>query len=250
MKPILAEYVYKTALVNHAGVVECGVSTGRAPANSMATSVRAQKEAYLRRKGVKAPRPPTPEQASSPDPEENVHRDLSPRKRERRPSFAEKRKAALLSRARGGRPREVDVGMTAVLFAARLRISASHTKLDAQQETGAGETSAAGTSAAGTSAAGTSAADTSGADTSAADTSAAERAPGERAPGERTWKQKRKDAYLRTHHAPPPPPAAAEVSIAAISFAAKLKSRSLAPPASSGGDKTFAQKRKVGLDYR
>ena len=196
----------------------------------MATSVRAQKEAYLRRKGVKAPRPPTPEQASSPDPEENVHRDLSPRKRERRPSFAEKRKAALLSRARGGRPREVDVGMTAVLFAARLRISASHTKLDAQQETGAGETSAAGTSA--------------------ADTSAAERAPGERAPGERTWKQKRKDAYLRTHHAPPPPPAAAEVSIAAISFAAKLKSRSLAPPASSGGDKTFAQKRKVGLDYR
>ena len=230
MKPILAEYVYKTALVNHAGVVECGVSTGRAPANSMATSVRAQKEAYLRRKGVKAPRPPTPEQASSPDPEENVHRDLSPRKRERRPSFAEKRKAALLSRARGGRPREVDVGMTAVLFAARLRISASHTKLDAQQETGAGETSAAGTSA--------------------ADTSAAERAPGERAPGERTWKQKRKDAYLRTHHAPPPPPAAAEVSIAAISFAAKLKSRSLAPPASSGGDKTFAQKRKVGLDYR
>jgi hypothetical protein len=245
MKPILAEYVYKTALVNHAGVVECGVSTGRAPANSMATSVRAQKEAYLRRKGVKAPRPPTPEQASSPDPEENVHRDLSPRKRERRPSFAEKRKAALLSRARGGRPREVDVGMTAVLFAARLRISASHTKLDAQQETGAGETSAAGTSAAGTSAAGTSAADTSAADTSAADTSAAERAP-----GERTWKQKRKDAYLRTHHAPPPPPAAAEVSIAAISFAAKLKSRSLAPPASSGGDKTFAQKRKVGLDYR
>jgi hypothetical protein len=245
MKPILAEYVYKTALVNHAGVVECGVSTGRAPANSMATSVRAQKEAYLRRKGVKAPRPPTPEQASSPDPEENVHRDLSPRKRERRPSFAEKRKAALLSRARGGRPREVDVGMTAVLFAARLRISASHTKLDAQQETGAGETSAAGTSAAGTSAA-----DTSAADTSAADTSAAERAPGERAPGERTWKQKRKDAYLRTHHAPPPPPAAAEVSIAAISFAAKLKSRSLAPPASSGGDKTFAQKRKVGLDYR
>jgi hypothetical protein len=240
MKPILAEYVYKTALVNHAGVVECGVSTGRAPANSMATSVRAQKEAYLRRKGVKAPRPPTPEQASSPDPEENVHRDLSPRKRERRPSFAEKRKAALLSRARGGRPREVDVGMTAVLFAARLRISASHTKLDAQQETGAGETSAAGTSAAGTSAA-----DTSAADTSAADTSAAERAP-----GERTWKQKRKDAYLRTHHAPPPPPAAAEVSIAAISFAAKLKSRSLAPPASSGGDKTFAQKRKVGLDYR
>jgi hypothetical protein len=211
----------------------------------MATSVRAQKEAYLRRKGVKAPRPPTPEQASSPDPEENVHRDLSPRKRERRPSFAEKRKAALLSRARGGRPREVDVGMTAVLFAARLRISASHTKLDAQQETGAGETSAAGTSAAGTSAA-----DTSAADTSAADTSAAERAPGERAPGERTWKQKRKDAYLRTHHAPPPPPAAAEVSIAAISFAAKLKSRSLAPPASSGGDKTFAQKRKVGLDYR
>ena len=130
--------------------------------------------------------------------------------------------------------------MTAVLFAARLRISASHTKLDAQQETGAGETSAAGTSAAGTSAAGTSAADTSAADTSAA----------ERAPGERTWKQKRKDAYLRTHHAPPPPPAAAEVSIAAISFAAKLKSRSLAPPASSGGDKTFAQKRKVGLDYR
>jgi hypothetical protein len=245
MKPILAEYVYKTALVNHAGVVECGVSTGRAPANSMATSVRAQKEAYLRRKGVKAPRPPTPEQASSPDPEENVHRDLSPRKRERRPSFAEKRKAALLSRARGGRPREVDVGMTAVLFAARLRISASHTKLDAQQETGAGETSAAGTSVAGTSAA-----DTSAADTSAADTSAAERAPGERAPGERTWKQKRKDAYLRTHHAPPPPPAAAEVSIAAISFAAKLKSRSLAPPASSGGDKTFAQKRKVGLDYR
>jgi hypothetical protein len=245
MKPILAEYVYKTALVNHAGVVECGVSTGRAPANSMATSVRAQKEAYLRRKGVKAPRPPTPEQASSPDPEENVHRDLSPRKRERRPSFAEKRKAALLSRARGGRPREVDVGMTAVLFAARLRISASHTKLDAQQETGAGETSAAGTSAAGTSAADTSAADTSAADTSAADTSAAERAP-----GERTWKQKRKDAYLRTHHAPPPPPAAAEVSIAAISFAAKLKSRSLAPPASSGGDKTFAQKRKVGLDYR
>ena len=245
MKPILAEYVYKTALVNHAGVVQCGVSTGRAPANSMATSVRAQKEAYLRRKGVKAPRPPTPEQASSPDPEENVHRDLSPRKRERRPSFAEKRKAALLSRARGGRPREVDVGMTAVLFAARLRISASHTKLDAQQETGAGETSAAGTSAAGTSAAGTSAADTSAADTSAADTSAAERAP-----GERTWKQKRKDAYLRTHHAPPPPPAAAEVSIAAISFAAKLKSRSLAPPASSGGDKTFAQKRKVGLDYR
>jgi hypothetical protein len=240
MKPILAEYVYKTALVNHAGVVECGVSTGRAPANSMATSVRAQKEAYLRRKGVKAPRPPTPEQASSPDPEENVHRDLSPRKRERRPSFAEKRKAALLSRARGGRPREVDVGMTAVLFAARLRISASHTKLDAQQETGAGETSAAGTSAADTSAA-----DTSAADTSAADTSAAERAP-----GERTWKQKRKDAYLRTHHAPPPPPAAAEVSIAAISFAAKLKSRSLAPPASSGGDKTFAQKRKVGLDYR
>ena len=186
----------------------------------MATSLSAQKEAYLRRKGIKAARPPTPEPAFSPDPEENIHRDLSPRKRERRPSFAEKRKAALLSRARGGRPRQVDIGMTAVLFAARLRISASHTKdAQAQQETGSGDTSAA-----------------------------------ERAPGERTWKQKRKDAYLRTHHTPPPPPAAAEVSTSAISFAAKLKSRSLAPPASADGDpeqdhreKSFAQKRKVGL---
>ena len=190
----------------------------------MATSARAQKEAYLRRKGVKAPRPPTPEPAFVEEPEESVHRDLSPRKRERRPSFAEKRKAALLSRARGGqKPREVDVGMTAVLFAARLRISASQTKLDKldaarepeEQETGSGDRSAA-----------------------------------ERAPAERTWKQKRKDAYLRTHHAPPPPPAVAEVSIAAISFAAKLKSRSLAPSGSGDGDpgeKSFAQKRKVGL---
>ena len=174
----------------------------------MATSARAQKEAYLRRKGIKAARPPTPEPAFSPDPEENIHRDLSPRKRERRPSFAEKRKAALLSRARGGRPRQVDIGMTAVLFAARLRISASHTKdAQAQQETGSGDTSA-----------------------------------DERAPSERTWKQKRKDAYLRTHHTPPPPPAAAEA-------------RSLAPPASGDGEpeqdhreKSFAQKRKVGLD--
>ena len=112
-------------------------------ADRMATSARAQKEAYLRRKGVKAPRPPTPEPAFVEEPEENVHRDLSPRKRERRPSFAEKRKAALLSRARGGRPRQVDIGMTAVLFAARLRISASHTKdAQAQQETGSGDTSA------------------------------------------------------------------------------------------------------------
>lgn len=187
----------------------------------MATSARAQKEAYLRRKGI-GPRPPTLEPTFSLGPDESATRiELSTRKRERRPSFsfAEKRKAALLSRARGGRPREGDVAMTAVLFAARLKISASQTKLDEEQETGSGNTAA------------------------------------QRAPGERTWKQKRKDAYLRTHHIPAPPqPAAAEVTVSTVSFAAKLKTRSLAAPASGDGEepehreKSFAQKRKVGLD--
>ena len=190
---------------------------------SMATSARAQKEAYLRRKGVKGPRPPTLEPTFSLGTDENATRtDLSPRKRERRSSssFAEKRKAALLSRARGGRPREGDVAVTAVLFAARLKISAAQTKLDEEQETGSGDAA-------------------------------------QRAPGERTWKQKRKDAYLRTHHTPaPPPPAAAEVTVSTVSFAAKLKTRSLAAAASGDGEepehreKSFAQKRKVGLDSR
>ena len=190
---------------------------------SMATSARAQKEAYLRRKGVKGPRPPTLEPTFSLGHDENATRtDLSPRKRERgySSSFAEKRKAALLSRARGGRPRDGDVAVTAVLFAARLKISAAQTKLEEEQETGSGDTA-------------------------------------QRAPGERTWKQKRKDAYLRTHHTPaPPPPAAAEVTVSTVSFAAKLKTRSLAAAASGDGEepehreKSFAQKRKVGLDSR
>ena len=189
---------------------------------SMATSARAQKEAYLRRKGVKGPRPPTLEPTFSLGHDENATRtDLSPRKRERSSSsFAEKRKAALLSRARGGRPRDGDVAVTAVLFAARLKISAAQTKLDEEQETGSGDTA-------------------------------------QRAPGERTWKQKRKDAYLRTHHTPAPPPLpAAEVSVSTVSFAAKLKTRSLAAAASGDGEepehreKSFAQKRKVGLDSR
>ena len=192
--------------------------------SSMATSARAQKEAYLRRKGVKGPRPPTLEPTFSLGPDEYATRTDPLRKRERRPSssFAEKRKAALLSRARGGRPREGDVAMTAVLFAARLKISAAQTKSDEEeQETGSGDTAA------------------------------------QRAPGERTWKQKRKDAYLRTHHTPaPPPPTAAEVTVSTVSFAAKLKTRSLAAPASGDGEepehreKSFAQKRKVGLDSR
>ena len=171
--------------------------------------MQAHKEAYLRRKGVKTPRPPTPEPVyEEPCPESG--------KRVRRPSFAQKRKENLLSRARGGRPREVDVSFTAVLFAAKLKLSASQTKLDAmldaereplaeKQETGLGDRSSG--------------------------------------PADKTWKQKRKDAYLRTHHAPPPQGALDPLS--ALSPSPSGDGAAAKAEAKEGHEKSFTQKRKV-----
>ena len=79
----------------------------------MATSARAQKEAYLRRKNL-GPKTPRSEEApiavapkSPRDPDEKT--------------WQEKRKDNLLSRARGGRVRETHVGIAAVMFASKLK---------------------------------------------------------------------------------------------------------------------------------
>ena len=93
-------------------------------------------------------------------------------------SFAQKRKENLLSRAQGGRPREADVAVTAVLFAAKMK----RLSLEADKK------------------------------------------KKERGEGEKTWKEKRKEAYLRTHGAAPPKET--DVAVTALTFAAKLKSRS------------------------
>ena len=210
----------------------------------MALSARAQKEAYLRRKGMKSPRATT---------SEPVYEELYPENgdRESGPSFAQKRKENLLSRARGGRPREVDVGITAVLFAAKLK----RLSLTDRDPLGKKQTGLVGRSSG---------------DRSSGERSSGEREPAERAPAEKTWIEKRKDTYLRTHHAAPPK--ATAVTLTAICFAAKLKARSPAARrrreiaerlSSSSGDgdpaatkatpnenreKSFAQKRKVRLD--
>ena len=75
------------------------------------TTAAAQKAAYLRRHNLpgKSPRDiidvPTPR----------------PRAKTDEKTFAEKRKESLLSRARGGKVPEVEVAVTAVMFAAKLK---------------------------------------------------------------------------------------------------------------------------------
>jgi len=183
--------------------------------------MRAQKDAYLRRKGVKPPTPRT-------EPVYETPYRVSPGKRERRPSSdgeflkacANKRKENLLSRARGGRPRNVDVAITSVLFAAKLkRLSLA--------DSGSGE-----------------------------ETSSDDRGLGERGRTVgKTWREKRKEAYLRTHNAPPPKedaevspcsdrssPSVTEEDGPSSSAAANAETNPSAP--NKNREKSFAQKRK------
>ena len=170
----------------------------------MATSARAQKEAYLRRKNL-GPKTPRSEEApiavapkSPRDPDEKT--------------WQEKRKDNLLSRARGGRVRDVNVGIAAVMFASKLKRLSSAEVMQQKDEkkkkvipllhpTRTTRRLCLGLRAHTT-------------------------ALAWQGDGALSWRDKRKDAYLRTHHTPRPKEvveAEEKVTLATVSFAAKLK---------------------------
>jgi len=194
-------------------------------------SYKSQKEAYLRRhnRGVRSPQP------------ELVYEEPQVEKKpsgEGQKTFAQKRKENLLSRARGGRPREVDVAVTAVLFASKLRQRSKAENPPSTPQVFSPLSTP-----------------------TPRDEGGLVPKKKERGEGEKTWKEKRKDAFLRTHSGTPPKEA--EVAVAALAFASKLKARSAQNlfdvPSRAGSsseptdevpeprEKTFAQKRKDAL---
>ena len=83
----------------------------RDPARRM-TSAAAQKAAYMRRHNL-GPKSPREDDWDVPTPRSKAKSEEK--------TFAEKRKENLLSRARGGKVPEIEVAVTAVLFAAKLK---------------------------------------------------------------------------------------------------------------------------------
>ena len=132
------------------------------------TSSMGQKEAYLRRHNMRSPQ--TTPRYEEPYPEEPPQR---PKSADHEKTFAQKRKENLLSRARGGR-RDVDVALTTVMFAAKLKRLSSADVVERKKR----------------------------------EKEKKEGVQGE-GPGEKSWVEKRKETYLRTHGAPPPPKEAA-----------------------------------------
>lgn len=143
-----------------------------------------RKDHVLHRRPSREAHPPPAAVAASPD--VKPAKAASPRT-PTEPSWAQKRKEHLLKRA-GAEPAGFDVALTAVQFAARLKLGASNAAAATGKATGSppSEPSSAASS-----------------------------------PREKSWAQRRKESYLARYARSPP--AQAQVAVAAVAFAVKLK---------------------------
>lgn len=150
-----------------------------------------RKDHVLHRRISREAPPPPVAIAASPD---VTPARVSPRAAE--PSWAQKRKEHLLKRA-GAAPAGFDVALTAVQFAARLKLGASN--------------AAAAAAATG---------EATGSPPSEPSSTAS-------SPREKSWAQRRKESYLARYARAPP--AQAQVAVSAVAFAVKLKRQASKP---------------------
>ena len=146
-------------------------------------------------------------------------------------SSLQKRKENLLARARGGRPRETEVALTAIAFAAKLKSRSSRNLLE-KAAAAAAEAAPNG----GAAAAEAPAAAPAEAYPVEAPAAAEEETPraAKKTHHEKSFAQKRKEMYLKRKEGKPAP---TEVAVTAVAFAARLKSRSSTRSAAKAHEK-------------
>ena len=144
-------------------------------------------------------------------------------------SSLQKRKENLLARARGGRPRETEVALTAIAFAAKLKSRSSRNLLEKAA-------AAAAEGAPNGGAAEAPAAAPAEAYPVEAPAAAEEETPraAKKSHHEKSFAQKRKEMYLKRKEGKPAP---TEVAVTAVAFAARLKSRSSTRSAAKAHEK-------------